>query len=221
MDLLGNGLRSALYGAIGLAAVALLAVGCGPTYPKCDQDDDCHQAEFCVNGMCQQCRGDQDCAAGQRCAAGACQPIPGYCTSSADCGPGQECQGNVCVAQTQSVAAPEAPAYTGGQCTLESVYFEFDSSTLDQSSRDKLSQTAACIKTRAIKSVHLTGLTDPRGTEEYNLALGDRRAQAAKKYLDSLAPGASTSASSMGEELATGTDDSSWGRDRRVDFQEK
>jgi peptidoglycan-associated lipoprotein len=221
MDLLGKGLRSALYGAIGLAAVALLAVGCGKTYPKCDEDKDCHQAEFCVNGTCQQCRGDQDCAAGQRCASGACQPIPGYCTSTADCGPGQECQNNLCVAQAQSAAPPEAPAYTGGQCTLESVYFEFDSSTLDQGSRDKLSQTASCIKTRAIKSVHLTGLTDNRGTEEYNLALGDRRAQAAKKYLDSLATGASTSASSMGEELATGTDDASFGRDRRVDFQEK
>jgi peptidoglycan-associated lipoprotein len=126
----------------------------------------------------------------------------------------------MCVAQAQSVQPPAAPEPVSGQCSLDSVYFDFDSSTLDQSSRDKLSATASCIKTRNIKSVHMTGLTDPRGTEEYNLALGDRRAQSAKKFLESMGVGG-LSASSMGEELATGTDDSSWGRDRRVDFQEK
>ena len=67
----------------------------------------------------------------------------------------------------------------------------------------------------------MTGLTDPRGTEEYNLALGDRRAQSAKKYLESLGVDASLTASSMGEELATGSEESSWSRDRRVDFQER
>src|SRR3954452_21155256 len=124
MDFSGNrtySLRTALFSAIALTAT-LWGIGCGPTYPKCDQDDDCHQSEFCVNGTCQQCRGDQDCAAGQRCASGACQPIPGYCTSSSDCGPGQECQNNVCVAQTQSVMPPSAPAPVAGQCTLDSVY---------------------------------------------------------------------------------------------------
>jgi peptidoglycan-associated lipoprotein len=127
---------------------------------------------------------------------------------------------NQCVNQSQSVQPPAPPETISGQCTLDSVYFDFDSSTLDQASRDKLSAAANCIKTRNIKSVHVTGLTDPRGTEEYNLALGDRRAQSAKKYLESLGV-SGLSASSMGEELATGTDDSSWSRDRRVDFQEK
>jgi peptidoglycan-associated lipoprotein len=63
-------------------------------------------------------------------------------------------------------------------------------------------------------------LTDPRGTEEYNLALGDRRAQSAKKYLETLVQ-STLSSSSMGEELATGSDESSWSRDRRVDFPER
>ena len=64
-------------------------------------------------------------------------------------------------------------------------------------------------------------MTDPRGTEEYNLALGDRRAQSAKKYLESLATSSGLSASSMGEELATGTDEGSWSHDRRVDLTER
>jgi peptidoglycan-associated lipoprotein len=215
----GQQMRTALFGVLGLAAT-LWSVGCGPSYPKCDNDEDCHQGEYCVNGMCQQCRGDADCPAGQHCSSGACQPIPGYCESSSDCGPGQECVNNQCVNQSQSVQPPAPPETISGQCTLDSVYFDFDSSTLDQASRDKLSAAASCIKTKNLKSVHMTGLTDPRGTEEYNLALGDRRAQSAKKYLESLGV-SGLSASSMGEELATGTDDSSWSRDRRVDFQEK
>jgi peptidoglycan-associated lipoprotein len=206
------------------AAIVLIAAfgeGCGPSYPKCDVDEDCHQGEFCVNGLCQQCRGDQDCPAGQSCASGACQAVPGYCTSASDCGEGQDCQNNTCVTRQQSVAPPEAPVVDGGPCTLEPVYFGFDSDMLDESSRSQLARAAECIKTRGVKAVHVTGMTDPRGTEEYNLALGDRRAQAAKKYLESLASPAGLSASSMGEELATGTDEGTWSRDRRVDLTER
>ena len=53
------------------------------------------------------------------------------------------------------------------------------------------------------------------------MALGDRRAQAATKYLKSLGITAELSYSSMGEELATGEDESGWSRDRRVDFKER
>lgn len=209
-----------VYSAVAAAAV-LWGAGCGPDYPKCDTDEDCHQGEFCVNGLCQQCRGDQDCPAGQSCASGACQPIPGYCTSASDCGPGEECRNNTCVAAESGGAAPPPPAPVAGGCSLDPVYFDFDSSTLDDAARNKLSSVAACVRERGIKSLHITGLTDPRGTEEYNLALGDRRAQSVKKYLESLNTGASIGASSMGEEIATGSDETSWARDRRVDFQEK
>lgn len=215
--------KRALHGLVCSAALAAVVwgAGCGgPDYPKCETDGDCHTGEFCVNGLCQQCRGDQDCPAGQSCTSGACQAIAGYCTSSADCGPGEECRNNQCVSR-QASSAPPPPTPVSGGCTLDPVYFGFDESTLDDPARDKLSQAASCIKSRGLKSVHVTGLTDPRGTEEYNLALGDRRAQSAKKYLESLGVDASLSASSMGEELATGSDEGSWSRDRRVDFQER
>ena len=214
-------IRSFSAGAFAFAVVALAAAGCGPKYPKCSEDQDCHQGEFCVNGLCQQCRGDSDCPTGQRCASGACQAVPGYCASSADCAPGQQCINNQCVSQSSSKTPPPPEPISSGPCQLDSVYFDFDSSNLDQSSRDKLSQVAACIKQRSLKAVHLTGLTDPRGTEEYNLALGDRRATSAKKYLQSLGVSANLSSSSMGEEQATGSDESGWARDRRVDLREK
>ena len=204
------------------AFVSLFA-GCTPDYPKCDHDEDCHKGEFCVNNMCQQCRGNNDCPAGQQCASGACQTIPGYCTSASQCGPGMDCQNNTCVTQTQSnlTPAPTTPAPVAGQCELSSVYFDYDSDSLADNARDQLSRNAGCVKERAIKGVHLTGLTDPRGTEEYNLALGDRRAKSAQQYLKSLGLEADVSYSSMGEEVASGTDEGSWAKDRRVDFKVK
>ena len=205
--------------AIALIALALLFAGCSPDYPNCDTDEDCKVGEYCVNNLCQQCRNDADCPSGQSCNAGACEAVAGYCTSNSDCGAGEECQDNRCVAVAQSVA-PKTDN-TPQACTIQSVYFDYDSSNLESGARNDLSNIADCIKERSIKSLHITGLTDPRGTEEYNMALGDRRAQAATKYLKSLGVTAELSYSSMGEELATGTDESGWSRDRRVDFKER
>ena len=201
-------------------ALAVIAAACSPDYPKCDTDDECQAKEFCVNGMCQQCRGDQDCGPGRACTKGACQPIPGYCTSASDCGQGQECRNNLCVTAAQAVLPPPPPVLPEG-CTIEPVYFEYDSSTLDSGAREQLSKNASCMKEKGTARMHLTGLTDPRGTEEYNLALGDRRAASAKSYLQSLGVQSEITYSSMGEEFATGTDEASWIRDRRVDFSER
>ncbi|HKU43068.1 MAG TPA: OmpA family protein [Polyangiales bacterium] len=195
---------------------------CSPDYPKCDTDEDCHQGEFCVNNLCQQCRTNDDCPAGQRCASGACEAIPGYCTSNAQCASGQVCENNMCVAQKQAaLKAPPPPTPTPTACELNPVYFDFDSSTLSDSARDQLSRNASCLRERRSRGAHLTGLTDPRGTEEYNLALGERRAQSAQQYLKSLGAEGDLSVSSMGEEMASGSDESGWARDRRVDFKVK
>lgn len=201
-------------------AFAALASSCSPDYPKCDTDEDCKEKEFCVNNMCQQCRGDHDCGPGRSCAQGACQPIPGYCTSSSDCGQGQECKNNLCVTAAETVLAPPPPPPIEG-CTIDPVYFAYDSSTLDTGARDQLAKNASCMKQNSVQRMHLVGLTDPRGTEEYNLALGDRRASSARTYLQSLGVQGEITYSSMGEELASGTDEASWLRDRRVDFSQR
>ncbi|MET0389471.1 MAG: OmpA family protein [Polyangiales bacterium] len=106
-------------------------------------------------------------------------------------------------------------------CELGPAYFEYDSSTLSDGARDQLSRDASCLRSRNGRGVHLTGLSDPRGTEEYNLALGERRAASAQQYLKSLGVEGDVTFSSMGEELATGTDESGWARDRRVDLKFK
>lgn len=84
-----------IFFAVGAAAM-LLAVGCKPDYPSCKKDAHCHEGEYCVNNLCQQCRDNGDCPEGQECAAGACRDIPDYCSGPEDCAQGQICRDNRC-----------------------------------------------------------------------------------------------------------------------------
>lgn len=214
-----RGSSAVLAFALGSAFVGLAA--CGPKYPKCEEDADCKAGEFCVNQLCQQCRTDSDCDTGQACNAGACENIPGYCDDNITCPPGQECMGNRCQVPQSEPLTREVPHDTTG-CQLQPVYFAFDSSNLESSARDTIAKNAQCIREKAMGGVRITGLTDPRGTEEYNLALGDRRARSVQQYLTSLGvDGKSLSTSSMGEELARGEDESGWSQDRRAEFSSR
>lgn len=104
------------------------------------------------------------------------------------------------------------------RCSLEPVYFEYDSNTLDRRARDALSSGAACLRERADATVVLVGGADERGTEEYNLSLGDRRARAVQSYLtDSGVEASRLRVHTVGEEWSSGADDASMARDRRVE----
>lgn len=88
--------------------------------------------------------------------------------------------------------------------------------------RDVLQQVAECLVRGPLKgrAVQLVGRADPRGTEEYNLGLGTRRAESVRSYLLRLGvPGDRLSPTTRGELDASGVDESSWQRDRRVDLQ--
>ena len=196
----------------------LFGIGCAPEYPNCDNDGNCHEGEFCVNGQCQQCRDGNDCPAGQQCNDGRCDPIPGWCGSSADCPSGQECVDNRCVAPMTA----SDPIDTAGGCSLASVHFAYHSSEIDSAAGNALQTNANCIEQRNIPRVTLTGHCDPRGTEEYNLALGDRRARQVQSYMGRLGvQNSRMTARSMGEEMARGSNESAWAQDRRVEFEER
>ncbi len=213
--------RGLLTAAAFLLSAGLFGTACGPKYPACEGDDDCKQGEFCVNQLCQQCREDTDCGEGKQCNAGACEDIPGYCNTAADCGVGADCVANRCQA-APSQPEPEPEPAAAGPCELESIYFAFDSSTLEPSARDAIAKNAQCMRERGMSAVKVTGFTDPRGTEEYNLALGDRRARSVTQYMQSLGVGKDKlSNASMGEEMARGEDEAGWARDRRVEFTSK
>lgn len=102
----------------------------------------------------------------------------------------------------------------------EAPKFGFNEADLTTEDRDVLSQIADCITKGPMKGhrLALIGHTDPRGTEEYNLGLGDRRAHTVASYLERLGVTASAlDTKTRGALDASGTDESGWRTDRRVD----
>jgi peptidoglycan-associated lipoprotein len=102
--------------------------------------------------------------------------------------------------------------------------FDYDKDELTADDRTVLDQLATCLTTGALKgkAVALIGRADPRGTEEYNLGLGSRRASSVGRYLGRLGVSDPQMAvTTRGALEATGTDEAGWKQDRRVDVQLK
>lgn len=98
------------------------------------------------------------------------------------------------------------------------VYFDYDSAAIRSDAESNLQKFSAFSKANDVKGVTLEGHADERGTREYNLALGDRRAVAVKKYLVGLgmSPEQLTTISYGKERPAVdGHDESAWAKNRR------
>ncbi len=109
----------------------------------------------------------------------------------------------------------------GATSPLKDIYFDFDRYTLQPEARQILKANAEWLKSNPTGRVEIEGHADERGTNEYNLALGARRAQAVKDYLATLGIGADRlSTISYGEELPVckGQGESCWQRNRRAHF---
>jgi len=129
-----------------------------------------------------------------------------------------------------STSSPAADPNAQGQAELDramealrnvSVFFEFDSATLSQEAKDKLSVVGTVLAKYPALKVRIEGNCDERGSEQYNLALGQRRADAAKRYLASMgAHGNQLTAISFGDQKpkATGHDEEAWRQNRRDDL---
>ena len=125
---------------------------------------------------------------------------------------------------TPSLAiAPDILAACGIKAiTTANPTFDTDQDELTADDRQILDQIATCLTTGPLKgkTVSLIGRADPRGTEEYNLGLGSRRAHSVQQYLSRLGVGAPQLAvTTRGALDATGSDESTWKADRRVDVQ--
>jgi peptidoglycan-associated lipoprotein len=129
------------------------------------------------------------------------------------------------VAASPNVAvAPDLAA----QCKLtfanvqQAPKFEYNDTDLLAEDRRILQQVAECVLRGPLQGrrVGLVGHADPRGTDEYNLGLGTRRAESVRTYLERLGvPASRLTPTTRGELDARGTDEASWQQDRRVDLQ--
>jgi len=104
---------------------------------------------------------------------------------------------------------------------LTRIYFEFDQYVLTKESQDTLYANAQVLKMAPALKITVEGHCDERGSDEYNLALGEKRAIATKNYLISLGVSADQlSTISYGEEvpLDMGDSEDAWSKNRRAEF---
>jgi peptidoglycan-associated lipoprotein len=101
------------------------------------------------------------------------------------------------------------------------IYFDFDQSGVRADQKSRIEKNAQYIKANPGAAIVIEGNCDERGTSEYNMALGERRAVSGKKYMVNLgANGSQISTISYGEEkpLNHGHDELAWSQNRRDDF---
>jgi peptidoglycan-associated lipoprotein len=121
-------------------------------------------------------------------------------------------------------AIPGRDPWLGGHnreiLQAQAVYFDFDKSDIKPSEREKLKVAKEYLDKNPTHKLLLEGHCDWRGTAEYNLGLGDRRASAARRYLQSLGvPPARLETLSKGSlDASRNADDATMARDRRVEL---
>lgn len=222
--------------------------GCpGPSWPKCESDEHCKSSKegnpsgrdfMCVFGQCQECAKDPDCGDGQRCEQGRCES---FCSSDAQCGDGLRCDdAGDCVEQTvsqnENACIENGDCKTGFTCRAGScveqrvtttepacersgrVQFDFNVYDLTPEARELLSTFAGCLKKNGDWMLTIEGHADERGTTQYNLDLGEKRARAVRSYLADLGvEGGRLKTISYGEErpLSTTSDEDGWAQNRR------
>jgi peptidoglycan-associated lipoprotein len=178
---------------------------------SCDTNADCKDGQVCKNHKCTACTDDKQCGPTARCTDDGRCLARGTCTKDEDCQDDEDCIDGQCQKPGATGAIPD--------CQLKTIYFGFDRSTIEASSKDDLNSSAECIQQAEGRGVALEGHTDPRGTDEYNIALSETRAQAVADYLARLGiDPARFHVIPKGEAEASGTDDASWNKDRRVEM---
>jgi len=136
------------------------------------------------------------------------------CSVDSDCGSKQLCIRQQCIDVTADLA----------ECAMMRVHFTFNSSEIDSADKTALERSARCLKADHALHVSIEGNADERGTEEYNLALGDRRATAVATWLESLGTSAGQLKTvSFGKEnpLCIIHDEACWATNRRASVKPK
>ena len=171
---------------------------------ECRNDEHCSskkdESYICNSGTCQRingyCNPDAgiNCPAGQKCRDRRCGPECYPETVEEDCAADQICENNRCTAKPECLSDADCPSgkicrnkkcVDAPVCQPSLAYFDFDEATIRSDAKSTIEENAQCLNSRSdVSSVQVVGHCDERGTEEYNMALGKRRADAVKKVLD-------------------------------------
>ena len=119
--------------------------------------------------------------------------------------------------EDRGTAPPPVEAPVAG---LETVYFDYDQAVVRDDQRATIGSNANAIKSMGLGKITVEGHCDERGSDEYNLALGERRANAVKQYLVDSGVTAAVDTVSYGESrpAVQGSDESAWRMNRRAEF---
>lgn len=196
--------------------------------PECRVDGDCSAVGaslVCRSNKCvPECTQTTDCAGGLKCEA---QKCVAECSTDVECGPGRTCVNGAC-AQTDTnalkISAQCRPMGTtqGEVVSLQTVRFDFDQFDLTVDARQSLEQSVGCLKQAPTSlKIILEGHADDRGTQEYNLALAEKRANAVRAYLKNLGIDAvrmETRSYGENKPLCSDETEACWSKNRRVEF---
>ena len=124
-------------------------------------------------------------------------------------------------AQAAKDAAAKRNAAALADLNIQNIYFDFDKSAIRPDAREILKANADIFSKNSAAAIVIEGYCDERGTAEYNMALGERRAQETKKYLENLGINASRMETiSYGKENPAdpGHNEAAWAQNRRAQF---
>ncbi len=210
-----NGSLFLLMGAAALLLVSMLPLSCTkeppPPKPECETSADCPAGRECEGGRCirkapppppPECTSNEDCSNNKICVNNKCKY---ECQSNADCGSNEICENNRC---------------TEPRCELQTVNFDFDEYYLTSDAQRQLRDNAECIKKRGFAAITIEGHCDERGSLEYNLSLGQKRAESVRNYLSDMGVERSKiKVISYGEErpVDSASNEDAWAKNRRAE----
>lgn len=181
---------------------------------KCRTNDDCVKGQICLKNTCTSCESDEQCGPNAKCSDGACLER-GSCTKDEDCADDEDCIDGTCQQPGRS-APPEL------SCTLDSVYFDLNVYSVGTEFTETLQKNSECIQEASDRSIFVEGHTDDQGTDEYNIALSEKRARSVADFLARLGiDPVRLQVVPKGESESTGGDEDSRAEQRRVDFEWK
>lgn len=199
---------------------------------ECGQDSDCKEGFLCEANKCApvQCKQPSDCGGGKDCQHGRCvapaAPPPvseapkAECDDQRPCSGGASCEAGKCVAPKVAADCFAGQAEDGGQ-RLQPVHFGFNTASLTSQDTTALQKDFQCLQGLKGRKVTIEGYCDERGTTEYNLHLGERRAESVRRYLTQLgADPKSLHTISYGKErpVDPGHDEAAWAKNRRAEI---